>query len=306
MPAYSTHFIFAKEMIESIEDIADFQVNKDAVFLGTQGADIFFFHRAMPWMRGKAMRKYGSLIHRSKPGVLFENMREYCKISENKEIAKSYVYGFLLHYALDRECHPYVYFLQNKITDKRKFANAHSVHNEIEFSMDLYLLAKRCKLENPNGFNTSSTLNIDGCVEREIGKLLEYVVPRTIGVSLTASDGEAALRDTKYIQKLTFDPCGIKRGILTVFETMFAPLTHNYKITSFILPKDLEKAEKYANINNGRWLSPFDGGERYESFENLFDLAKDKAIQMIKAFQSGKDCREITENKSFLTGVEVQ
>ena len=282
MPAFSTHYLFAKEMMDYLEETADFKINKDAVLFGTQGPDIFFFHRIMPWMAGRSLLKYGSILHRTKPQFLFENMREYCTVSNNPEIAKSYVYGFMLHYVLDKNCHPYVYSLQNRITEHNKFANPHTVHNIIEYALDAYLLNKRFGIQNPTQFDKSRTISIDSKVIEEIGKLLEYVVPKTIHKKITAKQAEQAIKDTKNIQKLMFDPNGYKQKITRILDIIFA------------------------NIDNSKWKSPYSNHCRYESFENLFDCSIAEAQQMIKDFQSGKNCRDITKNKSFLTGVEVK
>ena len=53
MPAFSTHYIFAKELMERLKGTVDFTVCENAVYIGAQGPDIFFFHRALPWQRGK-------------------------------------------------------------------------------------------------------------------------------------------------------------------------------------------------------------------------------------------------------------
>ena len=90
MPAYSTHYIFAKELKEEIENCIDFKLNDASLFIGTQGPDIFFDHRILPWMIGKSMRKIGSLLHRAKPSDILDKMREYINLSESKDIAKSY------------------------------------------------------------------------------------------------------------------------------------------------------------------------------------------------------------------------
>lgn len=306
MPAFSTHYLFAKEMMDYLEETADFKINEDAVLFGTQGPDIFFFHRIMPWMAGRSLMKYGSILHRTKPQFLFENMREYCTVSNNPEIAKSYVYGFMLHYVLDKNCHPYVYSLQNRITEHNKFANPHTVHNIIEYALDAYLLNKRFGIQNPTQFDKSRTISIDSKVIEEIGKLLEYVVPKTIHKKITAKQAEQAIKDTKDIQKLMFDPNGHKQKITRILDIIIAPFSHNYKFSAMIIPKDLEKTKKYANIDNAKWKSPYSNHCRYESFENLFDCSIAEAQQMIKDFQSGKNCRDITKNKSFLTGVEVK
>lgn len=160
MPAYSTHYIFAKELKEEIENQVDFKLDEAAYYIGTQGPDIFFDHRIMPWMLGKSLRKTGSKLHRAKPSEIFENMREYISKSNQIEIAKSYATGFILHYVLDRNCHPYVYFLQNKMTDEFKKLNSHTAHNIIEFSMDTYLLSKRMNIKKPHLFDTAG---IQGC-----------------------------------------------------------------------------------------------------------------------------------------------
>lgn len=306
MPAFSTHFIFAKEMMPFLKETADFNINEDAVLLGSQGPDIFFFHRVFPWMLGKSLRKYGSALHRAKPGILFENMRAYCKISDKPDIAKSYTYGFILHYALDRNCHPYVYYLQNEITKRHRLTNPHTAHNTVEFSMDTYLLNRRMGITAPERFDTSAAVNTDRYITEETGRLLKYTVSKTIGKEMTQMQGEAAVRDTKYVQKVSFDPKGIKHAVLAPVEIIISPFSRNFKFTAMMRPKGLEKAEKYANINNGKWKSPYADGDRTESFEDLFELSKKDAKQLVTAFQEGKDCKVITENKSFLTGVEVK
>ena len=118
MPAYCTHYIFACELLPALTEPAGFDLNRDAVMLGTQGPDVFFFHRIAPWMPGRSQRKIGSRLHRAKPGDILDAMAEYCtRCSTKKDIARSYAYGFILHYALDRQCHPFVYAKQQELAD---------------------------------------------------------------------------------------------------------------------------------------------------------------------------------------------
>ncbi len=89
MPAYSTHYIFAKEMMPKLYELADFELNENAVYIGTQGPDIFFFHRVLPQWKGKSRRDVGSEIHRGKFGNMLELMRNYCnESSPAPDIAK--------------------------------------------------------------------------------------------------------------------------------------------------------------------------------------------------------------------------
>ena len=67
MPAYSTHYIFAKELKDTIENQVDFKLNEAAYYIGTQGHDIFFDHRILHSKLCKSLRKTGSNLHIAKP-----------------------------------------------------------------------------------------------------------------------------------------------------------------------------------------------------------------------------------------------
>ena len=257
-------------------------------------------------MLGKSLRKTGSKLHRAKPSEIFENMREYISKSNQIEIAKSYAAGFILHYVLDRNCHPYVYFLQNKMTDEFKKLNSHTAHNIIEFSMDTYLLSKRMNIKKPHLFDTAGTLNFSNLELEELGKMISYITNAVTKSNITPNDAITAIKDIKYIQKLTTDKTGRKEKIVKIIDDLCAPFLKNFKFSALMRPKDLENAKKYGNIERKIWTSPYDKIKRSKSFEDLFELSKIDALNMINQFFSGEDTYKITQNKSFLTGVEVK
>ena len=54
MPAFCTHYILASEEMSNLHRIAaesGFKLCENAVYIGSQGPDIFFFHRTFPWQR---------------------------------------------------------------------------------------------------------------------------------------------------------------------------------------------------------------------------------------------------------------
>lgn len=306
MPAFSAHFLFAKEMMDELQKEADFPIDKNAVFIGSQGPDIFFFHRALPWQKGKTLRKAGSAMHRAKCGDIIDCFKEYCERSENKSIAKSYVYGFLLHYALDRVCHPYVYFIQERIIKKFPKMNQNSVHNMIELSLDSVLLNKKEHAESPKAFRTDITMNYTEPELKEISKVIAAAGSLFKEYGITAQDAEQAINDTRAAQHLLTDENGKKEKFLKRAERLFFPFTGNFRISAFLRTDDLEKAIKYVNINNRLWKSPFSGEFRNESFAQLFELAKADALEMISKLNEGLCGDAITDNISFLTGVKVK
>lgn len=305
MPAFSSHYIFAKELSRDLENSCDISINKDALMIGTQGPDIFFFARIFPWLIGKPMVSLGSKMHRTKPSIILENMRKYCDNSKNTELALSYAYGFIMHYALDCTCHPYVYSLQNKITGKNPFLNPHSVHNSIEFSMDNLLLNSRMGIKKPYKYDIAETISTNPELTEEIALLYTKILPQMYDIKVSKQQIVTAIRDTKYVQRVTFDKTGIKKVLLTPFENIIAPVTHNFKLTALIRPRDLEKSKKYGNIDNKLWVYPTADIQSNKSFEELFEQAKEFSADIIHAFNSGSSMKEVTCDKSFLTGVET-
>lgn len=306
MPAFSTHYLFAKEMMEDLQRAADFPLNKDAVLIGTQGPDIFFFHRALPWQKGKTLRKAGSAMHRAKCGEILDCFRRCCDQKKDNSVAKSYVYGFILHYALDRICHPYIYFVQNRITQKFPKLNAHSVHNMIELSLDSVLLNEKEHCESPKAYRTENMIIFTEAELRETAQVIASAGKLFAPYEITAQDAATAIKDTRAAQRLLYDSSGRKEKFLKHAERLFFPLTGNFRISAFLRTDDLEKAIKYVNMNNRNWRSPFSGERRNESFTQLFELAKTDAANMIRRFNAGMSGEEITGNLSFLTGVKVQ
>ena len=144
----------------------------------------------------------------------------------------------------------------------------------------------------------------------EVARLLSFTVYRVLGKRLQPTDARRALTDTKTMQRLLRDANGSKARILGGIETILSPFTGNFRLTSMLRPKDLEKAKKYGNIENRNWRSPYAPGVRTESFFDLYRLAKAPAQEMIRGFDricAGEtDGAAVTQNLSFLTGVEVK
>ena len=238
-------------------------------------------------------------------------MAEYCtRCSTEKNIARSYAYGFILHYALDRQCHPFVYAKQQELADSGSPLHKSALHNIVEMSMDAVLLHEKLHIDDPRCFDTAVTVPDDPAVLDEVARLLSFTVYRVLGKRLQPTEARRALTDTKTMQRLLRDANGSKARIVGGIETILSPFTGNFRLTSMLRPKDLEKAKKYGNIENRNWRSPYAPGVRTESFFDLYRLAKAPAQEMIRGFDricAGEtDGAAVTQNLSFLTGVEVK
>lgn len=311
MPAFCTHYLFFKDLQDRIKSEFNFELNEAAASIGTQGPDIFFFHRAIPFfMPGRPGRKIGSQLHRSKAEDIFGAFKEYLEISEKRDIAKSYMYGFIMHYALDRNCHPYVYAYVNKIQEENRFIHHNSAHNRVEMGMDAYLLHLKRNIENTRLFDTAETIIASEDVIDEISTLMSFTVKRITGKDIGKRKIKQAIKDTQAMQGLLRDKYGILTSICRVLETVTAPIIRYFKFSSMIKPKGWKNSLKYANIEKSEWRSPYDSErERFESFTELYEYSQKDAVMLIYGFEEflkgNADAKQITNNISFLTGTEV-
>lgn len=310
MPAFATHYIFLDEMKNVIRDNADFAFDVKAAGIGTQGPDIFFFHRLIPpFTIYKTLAGLSGKLHHAKPAALFEAFAQYLTFSPSKDVAKSYIYGFILHYALDRNCHPYVYAFQAREEAETRHIHPLAAHNRVEHALDTYLLNKRLHVYPPSDFDPRLTFSSDEAVIEEVAHLLSFVTEQVVGKSVPEKEMARAVTDTVKVQNILADRKGNATRLAHCLEIPTGPLTGYFKLSCSIKPKDLAFAEKYANINNEPWESTFDGSRHTESFEQLFDKAKLDAGKLLDGFEAV--CKgeatgyQVTKNLSFDSGLEV-
>lgn len=110
----------ARDVIERHRSLFDF---------GVHGPDLLFYYRPL---HKNSVNRIGYQSHERTGRDFFAQAADAAQRSPQKEAALAYLYGVLCHFALDRECHPYV-------GQKEKTGASHS---EIEASFDRYLMEK--------------------------------------------------------------------------------------------------------------------------------------------------------------------
>lgn len=310
MPAFSTHYLFAADMLDALKADMDFEINENALFIGTQGPDIFFFHRALPFWHGRTLRKAGSAVHRAKFGAVLDDMTGYCSTSAHSDIAKSYVCGFILHYALDRCAHPYIYFWQNVLTGGRGPKNAPSAHNKVELSIDSVMLYEKLSVKKPRGFDTQTFFHFNETELGEIAGAAAAFSKRLSPLHFRMEDVKTAVMDTRRAQAILTDKTGLKKAAAFVLETLAFPFTGGFRLSLMFRTNNINAARRFMNAGKRQWVSPFGEAhtrqKRSESFTELYEQAKSDARNMLALWQAGRTGEEITKNISFLTGLQAE
>ncbi|MFP4456943.1 MAG: zinc dependent phospholipase C family protein [Clostridia bacterium] len=150
MPDTYTHYTFGQKVLSNLDKPYQEIVleNIDIFNVGLQGPDILFYYKplVMNWVN-----QVGYRMHNKSAAPFFTRAKSVIKISEDKDLAKAYIAGFICHFYLDSECHPYIHYL----TDNFETLS----HSEIETEFDRRLLIEDG--HDPINYRVAEHLTID-------------------------------------------------------------------------------------------------------------------------------------------------
>lgn len=171
MPATYAHYKFGRLVYKSLpkEIKAIIRENKEAFLLGLHGPDLVFYYRPV-WKN--RINQIGVQMHKEPAIDFFEKGRQ--KYQERPgNVLLSYLCGFLCHFMLDSECHPYI----NRYMGKYNLG-----HLEIETDFDRFLMEKDGK--DPVRHNCTAHLYRDSDTEEAIASMFEGVTAEQIDQSI--------------------------------------------------------------------------------------------------------------------------
>jgi hypothetical protein len=146
MPSAYTHFKFGREVIKllPIELQNIILKNKDLYEIGLQGPDILFFYKPL----SSPNNLLGYDIHDRPATEFFEPAKQVILSMKNQEKALAYLFGFICHFVLDSQCHPYV-------EEKIKQSGISHIEIEVEWDRKLMIMDKR----NPITYKSVNIIN---------------------------------------------------------------------------------------------------------------------------------------------------
>lgn len=143
MADFVSHHLFGEQVHSVFPATVQELVRKHPVSFrwGCQGPDPLFYRKIL---FGSPLHKLGNRMHSEKTDELFTALARgvHCLTGAAQEAAAAYFYGFLCHYALDSQIHPYVYCRQEQICSADAKLSASAVHCQIESDID-YLVYER-------------------------------------------------------------------------------------------------------------------------------------------------------------------
>lgn len=190
MPTTYAHYTFGRKVLNELSEELRQSINKniELYHIGLHGPDILFYYKPL---KSNKINILGNKIHRLNANMFFEKAKEIIKLCNNE---KDFVYiaGFICHFMLDSQCHPYIRTKENKIS-----------HNEIETEFDRALMLK----DNLNPITFKPTSHIVPKIEN--AKCISKFFPDTSPEEILDS-----LKSMKFYLNLLVAPGKIQRALL--------------------------------------------------------------------------------------------
>ncbi len=111
MPDVAVHAAFGREVREALRDGAAERIREVPYTFALFGPDLWFMYQ--PWKRREGR---GRRMHTTRTGDFLMSLARKARESRHPEELYSYLAGFLCHYALDTETHPYIIHMTEEKT----------------------------------------------------------------------------------------------------------------------------------------------------------------------------------------------
>lgn len=236
MPALSAHYQFGQLVSEKLENpIKQIIIDNKSMFdIGLQGPDIFFFYK--PY-KDNYVSSYGSEVHNKSAADFFE--QAILHSFDDKELL-AYLMGVACHYALDRECHPYINSVSKNEIE----------HKTVELDFEHYIIKYYNLNEKIYVYIPTEDINYDAievAYNRFSSKIIKKSIISTKKYARLLMHRRLVILLERLINKRgSFSSMALKKGFPYGFEAL--------KLNSFF-NKSVLKAVSLINEVYYAWLS---------------------------------------------------
>jgi|GEM_PF-206929 len=283
MPSVITHYLLAEKVKEQLQ----VRLYDEAFYCGAQGPDMLLLHRKLPWLLGANLNQAGSELHKADPAETFGFLSEYFR-KNNNDIIKSYIIGFVCHYALDCAVHPYIYAMEELYAktaeEQTPGMTQTSIHHQIETMLDVIAL-RGVTGKEPTKFRLTKAFTSDSQVRSAVVRLYEFILTKQLSIQNHRLPRmiDQSYKDTRRVFSVLNNTWLMKRWIVTGAEKLFKiPKRYSSLMRPILEDDDFD----YSNEAGRPWQNPFTGEESTQGFLQLFDEAVQRAVILVNAFLS--------------------
>lgn len=246
--------------------------HRQAYNLGAQGPDVLFYHRIFPWTATSALKKFGHKVHTKNINAFFTRGFDHIEALDNqdlKALLSSYFYGFLTHYAIDTQTHPYIFYYSGHKGGYN--------HKYYECLLDS-VMAKRTSMAYGPTHKKIKLSSKDGLA---IAHFLHTTIEEVYRAPADLEDIEESIKDMVTVLAVMYDPLHLKKPLIGLIDKV----SHSRgKLITGIFPRKLDPDVDYFNLNHKEWYHPCPPHRPSRaSFLDLLDTGQALALKFITA-----------------------
>ena len=233
-----------------------------------------------------------------------ESLKYVFNDSNFSNICISYIYGYLTHYILDKESHPYIYSLQKNLRSKYKYRSSIALHKSIETHIDSLLLLKFKNLK-PYEFKDYLYINLSNHELIIFSDMYSYLVSSVYEKSISGDDIKKSFRTFKKVEKKINSSPNILSKIYLNIKNKTAK---NSFINNEVYSNYTHCINDLLNENHNKWVDPFSNQESNSSYLDIYKDSLGLYVDLINYLNLYFDSRISLysllvklDNKSFLT-----
>lgn len=308
MPDLVTHYCFGKKVYENLNNnIKNHISSYDLYAFTTAGPDPFFFYKFLNGEENKKIREFGNYMHRNKTREFFINTIKRNRISTNKDLLFSYLAGFITHYALDSNAHPFIFHKTGEYLYNEETLKYRGLHTKLERAIDSYYIRKNFNCI-PWKFKISKQVLTLKKLPLELKDDLNDIYLNTYDFPNIFKVMDVSLKSQIKFYNFIYDPTGFKNWLFSKIDNGkggidFSKLSY-YK-------KELPGVDIF-NEQHHLWTNPVDETITTNvSFFEIFETAVQMANELINiSYQYIYENQEVDldyyfKNLSYLTGVDT-
>lgn len=261
MPAIMTHFAFAK--MHEVDN-----VDNDIMHVGAQGPDVFFFYGYTLRKRNniKAVRDFGTYLHHIDVTKAYYYLLSYAakKQGREREILTSFIRGLFLHYIMDRNCHPFVFYRTGFAKEDKDKGYYFSAHASYESYIDA-LMKEWFSLK----IAPRKAIKADPSKVRFVSTMMYALAKDIFANDVIKEDSYyLAWKDMRFCQVIFHSPFGIKKALFRLLAPQGA-------INAMTTPHKVRHNDILDVLNDHKesWADCVTNESRDESFLELVTKA---------------------------------
>lgn len=310
MPATITHAYFMKDLYEVLPDNITSKIDLNRSKMFAQSTDSIMFYNLLSIKPSHNLRKFQYYFHTHKTNDFFINLLNYVKEHNiDDKDTYSFIVGFITHFVLDSNIHPYIIYKTGFFDKKKKETYKYNgIHHFMEAFLDNDLI-KRRENTDPYKFNISKFCFDTKKFSNDLNNTIDYTFYTTFNIKNMSYKYYRSLKQMKtYLRLFRMDRFGIKKFFYKIIDTFTPRSMFRFEAVSYHLP--LEDKHNYLNNNHTMWKNPVDDNiTSTESFVDLYLRSLEEARNIsIKVFDylNGKDIdlKSLFLNKSYVSGLD--